>query len=166
MPRYNVTDNLCFDDITGCRHGPHEYAVVHACKEPCHRHGAGYEERSLASDHPHYLAIEKPQHLYLNIIDPPVPLFKPQSFALFFEFVDREIKKRPVLIHCNKGESRAPSLTLLYMAKRLGLLPNDSYQAAAAAFSAHFPYKPGKGIATYLQENWENLGHSGSEIDS
>lgn len=166
MPRYNVTDNLCFDDLTGCRHDDQEFSVVHACKEPCHRHAVGYEVRSLESHHPHYLAIEKPHHLYLNMIDPPVPLFKPQSFDLFFDFVDREITKRPVLIHCNKGESRAPSLALLYMAKRLRLLPDNSYQAAADSFSARFPYKPGKGIATYLQENWQKLGYSGADTKS
>lgn len=162
MPRCHVTDRLCFDDLSGCRHDDGGLSFVHACKEPCHRHAAGYQQRSLESQHQHYLSVEKPHHLYLNLIDPPVPLFKLQSFALFFDFVDREIAIRPVLIHCNKGESRAPSLALLYMAKRLRLLPDDSYQTAADAFSACFPYKPGKGIAAYLQEKWNDLGHSGA----
>jgi hypothetical protein len=34
------------------------------------------------------------------------------------------------LIHCNKAESRYPSLTLLQMAKRLRLSPNESYDIA------------------------------------
>lgn len=160
MARHHVTDKLCFDDLSGCvkEKTNSNIAIVHACKEPCHRHAVGYQDRSLDSSHLHYLSLEKAHHLYLNMIDPPAPLFKPESFTLFFEFVDREITQRPVLIHCNKGESRAPSLTLLYMAKRLGLLPNESYQAAAAAFSAQYPYKPGKGIATYLGKNWGGLG--------
>ncbi len=160
MARHHVTEKLCFDDLSGCLKEKEigKIAIVHACKEPCHRHAVGYQDRSLDSGHPHYLWLEKPHHLYLNMIDPPAPLFKPESFAAFFRFVDREITQRPVLIHCNKGESRAPSLTLLYMAKRLGLLPNESYQAAAAAFSAKYPYKPGKGIATYLEKNWNGLG--------
>lgn len=161
MTRHHVTENLWFDDISGCPDlsgNKDEIAVVHACKEPCHRRAVGYQIRSLASQHPHYLCFEKPHHLYLNMIDPPAPLFKAESFAAFFRFVDREITQRPVLIHCNKGESRAPSLALLYMAKRLGLLPDTDYTAAAAAFSARFPYKPGKGIAAYLDKNWDLLG--------
>ncbi len=55
------------------------------------------------------------------------------SFEAFLRFVDREIPERPILIHCNQGESRAPSLTLLYMAKRLGLLPSNSYAAPQKA---------------------------------
>lgn len=160
MPRHNVTDSLCFDDLSGCLHEKDrdERAIVHACKEPCHRRAVGYRDRSLPSSHPDYLHREDPYNLYLNIIDPPIPLFKPESFTIFFNFMDRVITQRPVLIHCNKGESRAPSLTLLYMAKRLNLLPDESYAAAAAAFAAQFPYKPGKGIATYLTENWAALG--------
>ncbi len=160
MARHYVTEKLCFDDLSGCRtkNDMDKIAIVHACKDPCHREGVGYRERSLSATHPHYLWIEKPHHLYLNMIDPPIPLFQTEMFEAFFRFVDREIVDRPVLIHCNKGESRAPSLTLLYMAKRLNLLPNESYQAAATAFRARFPYKPGTGIALYLDKNWTTLG--------
>ncbi len=150
--------NLIFTDISGCSYEHSDtLSIVHACKEPCHRCAVGYKEKSLASLHPNYLALTRGNHLYLNLIDPPVPLFKAESFAAFFAFVDEHIKHRDVRIHCNKGESRAPSLTLLYRAKR-GLLPNDSYEAARVAFGAHNPYKPGKGIETYLRENWHRLG--------
>jgi hypothetical protein len=159
MPKYQVTDNLWFGSQDSCRHNPSDdFAFVHACKEPCHRHGAGYKDKSLASTHPHYLAVEKDRHLYLNLIDPPVPLFKLESFALFFDFMDRMIVKRPVLIHCNQGESRAPSLTLLYMAKRLGLLPDADYKNARKSFEEKFTYKPGKGIETFLEQNWDLIG--------
>jgi hypothetical protein len=150
--------NLTFSDISGCSHKPSDtsLAIVHACKEPCHRCAAGYTQKSLPADHPHYLFLVRGNHLYLNLIDPPVPLFKRESFTAFFAFVDAQIKHRPVHIHCNKGESRAPSLTLLYRAKR-GLLPDESYDAARAAFEVDNPYKPGKGIETYLRENWHDL---------
>lgn len=134
-----------------------DIAIVHACKEPCHRCAVGYREKSLAADHPHYLAIERGNHLYLNLIDPSLPLFKFESFSIFFDFVDRQIVARPVRIHCNKGESRAPSLTLLYMAKR-GLLPGKNYKEARAAFEEQFRYKPGAGIQTFLEKNWDVLG--------
>lgn len=150
--------NLTFTDISGCDHAHTDaLSIVHACKEPCHRCAVGYKEKSLANTHPHYLIHQNGNHLYLNLIDPPVPLFKPESFAAFFAFVDAQLPHRPVRIHCNKGESRAPSLTLLYRAKR-GLLPNDSYAAARAAFEADNPYKPGRGIELFLEENWGSLG--------
>ncbi len=150
--------NVTFSDISGCTHNHSDtLAIVHACKEPCHRCAAGYKEKSLSADHPHYLSLVRGNHFYLNLIDPPVPLFKLESFTAFFAFVDAQIPHRPVHIHCNKGESRAPSLTLLYRAKR-GLLPNDSYAAARTAFEIDNPYKPGKGIEKFLEENWNVFG--------
>jgi protein-tyrosine phosphatase len=159
MSKYRVTDQLWFGSQEACRYTPLDnFAFVHACKEPCHRHGAGYKEKSLVTTHPHYLSVEKERHLYLNIIDPPIPLFKMESFELFFDFMDRTIQKHSVMIHCNQGESRAPSLALLYMAKRLRLLPDDDYKTARKSFEEKFPYKPGKGIETFLEQNWTAIG--------
>jgi protein-tyrosine phosphatase len=131
-------------------------AVVHACRIPCHRRAVGYKN-DLADTHPNYLVREKGHHLYLNLIDSPQPLFKLASFEAFLGFVDREIRDRPVHVHCNQGESRAPSLALLYMAKRLKTLPARSYREAAAAFRERFPYNPGEGIETWLIANWRLL---------
>jgi hypothetical protein len=49
--------NLTFSDTSGCSHKPSDtsLAIVHACKEPCHRCAAGYTQKSLPADHPHYL---------------------------------------------------------------------------------------------------------------
>jgi hypothetical protein len=156
--RVNVTDHLSFGDESHCTH-LHDpaLAIVHACKEPCHRSAVGYTTRTIPSGHPNYLALENGHHLYLNLIDPDQPLFMMASFDAFLRFVDRQIAERNVLIHCNQGQSRAPSLALVYMAKRLGLLPGDSYTAATAGFRASFPYTPGKGIQLWLTNNWSRI---------
>lgn len=156
MNMRRVDEKLLFGAIDDCV-AAGEMAVVHACKAPCHQTRIGYTG-SLHPDHEHYLSYETGHHLYLNMIDPPLPLFKKESFAAFFDFTDRMIETREVLIHCNQGQSRAPSLALLYMAKRLDALPDDSYEAARAAFEKKFPYAPSRGIETYLTENWKSLG--------
>ena len=156
--RTSVSDRLSFGDESECSHlRDGSLAVVHACKDPCHRHSVGYTTRTIARGHPNYLFLERDHHLYLNLIDPEQPLFMMTSFDAFLRFVDREIVDRPVLIHCNQGESRAPSLTLLYMAKRLGSLPNDSYESAATAFRVQFRYSPSRGIQIWLTNNWEKI---------
>lgn len=156
--RVAINDRLSFGDDEECTHANDgAVAVVHACKDPCHRRAVGYTTRTIPSNHPHYLVLERGHHLYLNLIDPDQPLFMMPSFVAFLAFVDGQIAERPVLIHCNKGESRAPSLTLVYMSKRLALLPNDSYAAAASAFRSKYPYNPGRGIQTWLDKNWNNL---------
>ncbi|PCI98748.1 MAG: hypothetical protein COB14_07575 [Alphaproteobacteria bacterium] len=153
-------ENLLYfgDGASCCPTNIKKYAVVHACKEPCHRQAVGYSAKSLNSDHPLYLSFEKDNQLFLNMIDPPVPLFKLESFKIFLEFVGRKIEnKQPILIHCNQGQSRAPSLAMLCMAKGLNLLPNDSYAAARTAFEEKFPYTPGKGISQFLEKNWQSI---------
>jgi len=153
-----VADRLSFGGEDQCVHTQDgSLAVVHACKEPCHRRSVGYTTRTIPRDHPHYLVFERGHHLYLNLIDPDQPLFMMPSFHAFIGFVDREIAERPVLIHCNQGESRAPSLALLYMAKRLRLLPNDSYESAAKAFRVQFRYSPSRGIQIWLTNNWDAI---------
>ena len=152
-----ISERLSFGGQSSCK--PHKpgQAVVHACKEPCHRSAVGYDTKSLASTHPLYLAHRQGQDLYLNLIDPPVPLFKRESFEIALGFMHEAYKAGSVHIHCNQGQSRAPSLALLLMAKRLGTLPNASYAEARAAFERMHPYMPGDGIARFLAENWHQL---------
>jgi len=109
-----------------CRAGSPGFAVVHAFKSPCHQNSVGYRG-SLPSHHPNYLWLQRPQDLYLNLIDPPVPLFKIESFSCFLTFATTHYGNgATVLIHCNQGESRAPSLALLFLGN-----PCTSLQAAS-----------------------------------
>jgi hypothetical protein len=156
---HRVLPKLAFGDESLCTGDPSgAVAVVHACKDPCHRGAIGYAGRGLPNTHPNYLVLETQYHLFLNLIDPPQPLFMRPSFDAFFGFVDKNIALREVLIHCNLGESRAPSLALLYASKRAGRFPGESYEAAAQAFATEFPYKPGNGIRQWLAKNWADLG--------
>jgi predicted protein tyrosine phosphatase len=60
-----------------------------------------------------------------------------------------------VLIHCNQGESRAPALALLYLAAHLGVIPNESLQAAEQHFRTVYPdYHPRAGIREHLKAYW------------
>jgi hypothetical protein len=141
-----------------CRAGSPGFAVVHACKSPCHQNAVGYRG-SLPSNDPNYLWLQRPQDLYLNLIDPPVPLFKIESFRCFLTFATTQYRDgATLLIHCNQGESRAPSLALLFLAKRLRAIPSGSFLEAKEAFSMLYPaYSPGKGIEQFLTKQWSEI---------
>lgn len=143
-------------DMEGCAQS--NVTIIHACKIPCHRKVLSYEG-SLPKTHPHYLSYTIDNDLYLNLIDPPVPLFKKESFDIFLDFATRAYQNgREIVIHCNQGKSRAPSLVLLLGAKTLGLLPNESYQETREAFeSLYVEYKPGGGIEKWLTEHWNDF---------
>jgi len=63
------------------------------------------------------------------------------------------------LINCNLGESRAPSLALLFLAKGLHVISDRSYEEARREFQiSYLGYMPGLGISRYFTENWNELG--------
>jgi hypothetical protein len=138
------------------------WAVVHACKDPCHRQAVGYEG-SLPEEHPNYLTYREDSHLYLNLIDPPFrPLFKVPFFIEALDFIEEEIVDKDVLVHCNEGLSRSPSVALLFLAARAGEVDDSSFPAAREEFERDYysGYSPSGGIRKFLNRKWEELVNS------
>lgn len=136
-----------------------DWAVVHACKEPFHRNLLGYTGRGAPKDDPRYLfGYDKQNHLVLNIVD----CDKPEFFAdemieeAIKYVVDALNKGRKVLIHCNQGESRAPSIALMVL-KKLKKVDSDFNKAVNNFISIYPSYKPAQGIYQYMQMRWNNL---------
>ena len=134
-----------------------DMTIVHGCKT-CHQQELKYAG-SLPVTHPHYLSVADESNLFMNLIDPPVPLFKIDSFERFLKFAaERYAEGETLLIHCNQGQSRGPSLALLLLAKRLGAIGNGSYKLARSDFEDLYPdYAPGKGIETFLTQHWHQI---------
>src|SRR5690606_1808120 len=117
----------------------------------------------LPNTHPNYLVYRSDSHLYLNIIDPPVPLFKLDLFRESIAFIDEYMGVRNILVHCNQAQSRSPSICLIYLAV-IGVVPANTYREAAEAFLALYPaYSPGQGIQKYLDTNWRTLLDDGKK---
>lgn len=153
-----VHDRVFVGDDADCRAAQRaDITIVHACKT-CHQAELKYTG-SLSSVDTKYLSHERDNELFLNLIDPPVPLFKLQSFEIFLQRTSAHYAAgESILIHCNKGQSRAPSLALVFLSKRLGVIGNGSYARAREDFEALYPsYEPGKGIETFLTEHWQEI---------
>lgn len=155
-----VGDTALCDDWRGPR--------LHACKHPCFIRRRTVMEHEIgtqpfARGGPFYLAIETTTDLFLNLIDPPLPLFQRESFEVALRWLDRRVAEgHDVLVHCNQGLSRAPSVALLW-AVRAGWTPAfpdaaASFAAAAAGLLSIWPaYHPGEGLVTFLTEHWPSL---------
>lgn len=131
------------------------WTVVHACRHPCYRMAAA----SLTDAERRDSALAAESNLYLDLIDPPLPLFGVAPFVTFLDFVEPRWRRgEHLLIHCNLGRSRAPTLALLFLAKRLRTLPDASYELAAEAFRKTLPsYTPGAGIRSFLSAHWHEI---------
>ena len=144
-------------DCDACLMDP-EFSIVHACKT-CHQKAVKYEG-SLSPSHPNYLIYEVGSHIYLNMVDMPNELLSKFTNPIFkhaMDFINREIKTKNVLVHCNFGMSRSPSLGLVYLAST-GVISNNSLENAADEFFGLYPkYSPGTGIMLYMKHNWDFL---------
>jgi len=153
-----VHDRLFIGNDSDCFTHKDGWVTVHACKSPCHQYAVRYKG-NLPRDHPNYLIKEDCENLFLNIIDPPQPLFMMPLFTVSLEFIDRNwASGKNILIHCNKGESRSPSIALLFLAKKLGVINSVSYDSAKTDFIKIYPtYNPGSGIKIYLTKHWMEI---------
>jgi protein-tyrosine phosphatase len=97
--------------------------------------------------------------LYLNLVDSQPEIFPVSSLEAFVRFGRRHWKSGSgLLIHCQLGVSRAPSLALLLLAKGLRVFPDDSYDDAWAALSARMrSYAPSLGLQALLRESWDRF---------
>lgn len=106
---------------------------------------------------PNYLELERGGLLSFNMVDGPAHLYTllgPQAFVKALDFIDLWRSTRTVLVNCDQGISRSPTIALLYLAKRLREIPGDSFGNARNAFQVLYPqYSPG-GIGDFVATNW------------
>ena len=142
------------------------WAVVQACKEPYHRNALGYRGRAAPKTHPEYLIARRNERLILNLIDADNPAYIPHEIIdAAIQFISWNLGEGcKVLLHCNQGMSRSPSIGLLYLVGHTDLLPKSSLEGAEQAFHEVYPmYNPALGMRGYMQMNWAK--HAGVEGD-
>ena len=133
--------------------------IVHACKEPYHRQLLGYTGRGAPKGHSEYLLARRDKRLYLNLVDVEDPAYVAKEIIdAAMEFINEGLKSDDkVLVHCNQGESRGPSIGLLYLAAYTDKLPKTTLENAEVEFMKIYPnYMPKRGIREFLRMNWGN----------
>lgn len=111
-------------------------------------------------DHPDYLAFEDGQFLSFNWVDGAARMYEwsgPAAFVRALDFIDKWYSTKTILISCDLGRSRSPTVALLYLSKRLHLIPEDSFASAAVAFQAIYPGYAPAGIADYVATHWAEI---------
>ncbi len=126
-------------------------AVVHACQS-CF-------VRSVKGNIRDKKVYEMNNNLYLNLLDISSLSFE-YAFPMIkrsMEFIDGYIKDMEVLVHCNFGMSRSPSIALLYMARKC-YINNASFKDALKDFhEIYVYYSPGMGMYRYFDNYWYEI---------
>lgn len=133
------------------------WATVHAYP-PCHQQALEY--RALAApEGPEYAVARRDRHLFVKLIDAERPAYvhkETQIDPVLAFMQEMRAQGASILVHCEQGWSRSPSLALLYLATRLGVLPTASLATAEAQFKTRCPgYAPSYGMWAHMQQNWQ-----------
>jgi hypothetical protein len=147
-----IKHNLYVGNQNDCQ-GAKGFAVAHCCKEPYHRAFVGYRQRALPKDHKEYLWAIRGDEIALNIIDAD----KKEYFAegminAALNHIEYHLRAgKRVLVHCNQGGSRGPSIAMLSMRDELP----DDFIEAEGRFKELYPlYNPRNGIREYVRDHW------------
>jgi hypothetical protein len=149
------------DDEASVRRNP-DWIVVHACKEPYHRDALGYTGQGAPKSHPEYLIARRSGRLILNLVDvADVNYISPEIIDPALDTIHQHIASNKVLVHCNQGMSRSPTIAFLYLLKFTEVLPRQNIEGDLEAFQKLYPpYAPAKGMADYVRLNWQKYSSS------
>lgn len=120
----------------------------------------GWVRGGKYTDNRCYIIHEEPGLMSVNWVDAAAKFFDykgegVKNFKKILDFIERQ--EKPVLIFCDQGMSRSPSVAMVYLAKRLHSIPSGSFEEALHAFLDIYPsYSPG-GIADFIKAHWEEL---------
>jgi len=136
------------------------FAVLSACKDGDHGHRSMLNYRTMgAPKGPAYLHVEQPKHMALNLIDSDNPEFIPEAaIEAGLRFIHKHVESGDrVLIHCNAGQSRGPTVALLFL-RSVGELPS-SFLASEKVFRSLYPsYQPAHGVRAFARASWKKFG--------
>lgn len=103
-----------------------------------------------------YLFARKGKWMALNLIDVDNPEFiKDATLDAGIAFIKEQIDSgHKVLVHCNAGMSRGPSVALMYL-RSAGQLPNMTFSRGVHMFKTLYPkYSPALGIEHHVSSRW------------
>jgi hypothetical protein len=143
------------DGAKGIKEG---WYVISAAKEPWHREALGYTGRGAPKDHIEYLIANRTRRLILNLVDVDNPEFiREEIIAAARENISMALERGDkVLVHCNQGGSRAPTIALLWLHAHDPEYAGLDYDGAAEKFREVYPdFAPANGMEGYARANWE-----------
>lgn len=138
-----------------------DWYIVHAARDPWHRQAVGYTGRDAPKGEREHLIAMRDGELFLNIIDASTAEedIQAEIFTEALALIAKHIRRRNVLVHCNDGKSRAPTLALLYFGLTRSEYDALSFDDAIAKFRRVYPaYAPGAGMEAFARGQWDSVG--------
>jgi hypothetical protein len=144
--------------------GRADWYVISAAKFPYHKDALGYSGREAPKDHPEYAFARRSGALILNLVDADDAQFiGAQTIDAAVNAIHENVRSSKVLVHCNQGASRSPSIAFLYLLKLTDVFRRENFEEDLAEFVRLYPpYEPGRGMADFVRDNWLNYSAGNS----
>jgi hypothetical protein len=133
----------------------------------CNKYGTGGHQQTLKYTTPaapqgkDYLSVRRGNLLALNMLDLDDPNFvSPEMIRTGLDFIRERLDAGDkVLVSCNQGQSRAPTMGLMFM-RSVGEMPLSFVQSERVYRTFYPHYNPKQGIRQYARSHWAELANS------
>lgn len=120
-----------------------------------HQSVVGWTGKSCNPDNPYYLFKKDSDAIYLNIIDGDDPKYvNDEMINPAMDFIHQQLSDgNEVFIYCSLGESRSPSLALMYMLEQ-DLIERTANTISFFRSNLYPNYTPKLGNLLYIKQRW------------
>ena len=120
-----------------------------------HQSQVGWSGRGCNKDNPYYLYKEEQDAIYLNMIDGEDHVYlNDEMIDAALSFMKRHLDNdQTIFIYCSLGESRSPSIALMYMLEH-GLIDANDNVLVDFRDKYYRNYQPKRGNLEYIQKRW------------
>ncbi|WP_349526490.1 hypothetical protein [Reichenbachiella sp. MALMAid0571] len=120
-----------------------------------HQSVVGWQGRGCNPDSPYYLFKRDPDAIYLNMIDGEDPKYvNDEMINPALDFINQHlIGGNSVFVYCSLGESRSPSIALMYLLEN-NLIEKNTNTLALFKREYYPLYNPKNGNLFYIKRRW------------
>lgn len=120
-----------------------------------HQSKVGWSGRGCNKDNPYYLYKEEEHAIYLNMIDGDDSKYVSDDMInAALNFMKRHLDNdETIFVYCSLGESRSPSIALMYMLEH-GLIDVNDNVLVDFRDKYYRNYQPKRGNLEYIQTRW------------
>lgn len=120
-----------------------------------HQSVVGWQGKGCNKDSPYYLFKREEDAIYLNMIDGVDPKYvNDEMINPALDFIHQHLSNgQEVFVYCSLGESRSPSIALMYLLEHNLIKKNDN---TLNLFRSEYytSYNPKSGNLLYIKQRW------------
>ncbi len=136
------------------------WSYLRCCKEGPggHRDVLGYTTRAAPKGKDYFYTLPTENHMALNLIDADDPNYiRDEVIHPALKFIQERLDAGDkVLVACNAGISRSPSIVLMYL-RHINDLPMGSHHGIAQFKKLYPKYNPNTGMLHYVRSSYSRL---------